>query len=107
MFVFIKRQFEHGFFLPFKHNTMAERVTTSGEENEELIYLEKIMSGKMDNEDDRNNKVLDEEIGYVTAPIGKSNLSEIMYLRYATIIVRQINLFFFMCHPFLKFHCCC
>ena len=53
-------------------NTMAlaEGLTT-GEENEELIYLEKIMSGKMDDEDDRNNKVLDEEIGYVTAPIGK------------------------------------
>jgi len=46
---------------------MAEEVTR--EENDELLYLEKLMAGKISPGESSDDGGLDEEIGYVSAPI--------------------------------------
>ena len=50
---------------------MAEdRTGISKEENEELLYLEKLVSGKMNLSEGSGDEDIDQEIGYVTAPLG-------------------------------------
>lgn len=50
---------------------MAEdRTEISREENEELLYLEKLVSGKIALSEGSADEDIDQEIGYVTAPIG-------------------------------------